>query len=71
LIIIEPQATASELLAQYSVLFTQIRDHTLWPLIHPTGHTINYKLKGIEGFLHRLVIVSSIQLKSNALMLLI
>jgi len=59
LIIIEPQATFSELLAQYSVLFTQILDNILLPLIHPTGQHDHHKLKGIEGFFHRLVIVSS------------
>jgi len=46
------------LLAQYSVLFTQILDDILLPLIHPTGQHDHNKLKGIEGFLHRLVIVS-------------
>ena len=59
LIIIEPQATISELLAQYSVLFSQILDHIHLALIHPTGQHYHDKLKRIEGFLHRLVIVSS------------
>ena len=59
MIIIEPQPTISELLAQYSILFTQILDHILLPLIHPTGQHNHNTLKGIEGFLHRLVIVSS------------
>ena len=59
LIIVEPQAAISELLAQYSILFTQILDHILLPLIHPTSQRDHNKLKGIEGFLHCLVIVSS------------
>ena len=67
---IEPQATVSELLAQCSVLFTQILDHILLALIHPTGQHDHNKLKGIEGFLLRPVIVSS-QFKSHALMLVI
>jgi hypothetical protein len=45
-------------LAQYSVLFTQILDHILLPVIHPTGQCDHQELKGIESF-HRLVIVSS------------
>jgi hypothetical protein len=59
LIISKAQAAVSELLAQYSVFFTQILDHILLPLIHPAGQHDHKKLKGIHGFLHRLVIVSS------------
>lgn len=39
-------------------------DHILLALIHPTGKNDHNKLKGIEGFRHRLGIVSS-QFKSQ------
>jgi hypothetical protein len=70
LIISEPQATVSKLLVQYSVLFTEIFNYILLPLIHPAGQRDHNKMKWVDPFLHRLVIVSS-QGQSNARTLLI
>jgi hypothetical protein len=50
------------LLAQDSVLFTQILDYILLAVIHPTGQRDHNEMEGGEASLHFLVIVSS-QLK--------
>src|SRR3954447_18114448 len=60
----------SELFAQDSVLFAQILDYILLPLIDPTGQHDHNELKGIEHRLRHLVIVSS-RLQSIASVLFI
>src|SRR3954470_18719618 len=47
LVVSEPQATMSELLAQYSVLFAGILDHVLLPLIRPTGYHDHNKVPAL------------------------
>jgi hypothetical protein len=49
----------SQLLARYSVLFTQILDYILLALIHPAGQRDHNELKGVKGFLYCPAIASS------------
>ncbi|HEX4166069.1 MAG TPA: hypothetical protein VHZ55_11400 [Bryobacteraceae bacterium] len=59
LVVIEKYSPISELLAQYSILLSQVLDHLLLVLIHPAGSRHQQELKRIKHSRHLLPILAT------------
>jgi hypothetical protein len=49
LIVVKPQPTFAQLLAQNPVLLAQVIDDLVFPLVHPSGHGDQYEMKRIRS----------------------
>jgi hypothetical protein len=59
LVIREPQELLPKLLAQNTVLLTQVSDHLQLALIRPSGNSDHYKPERMEGFRHLVASLST------------
>ena len=66
MIVVKPEPTLAEMLAQNPVLLAQLIDDLVFPLVHPSGHGDQYETKRIQHLPHcRSLIIASLALVPN------